>query len=421
MIKPLLVGTTDIAGGAARAMYRLHQGLRQNGVDSQILVHKKLSDDPFVRCKPGKVAQVEGQIIRSSDKLPLYLYKNRVQTNWSINWRPGGIAAQIEEIQPDIVNLHWIGDGFVPIHAFQKVHYPLVWTLHDMWPFTGGCHYDQGCGRYQDACGLCPQLNSGSTADLSHWVWKYKQRSWEKLDLTIVALSRWMAECARKSSLFCDKRIEIIPNGLDTDCFKPRDKQFARDLFSLPQDKLLILFGAVGSTSDKRKGFQHLQPALQWLAQNGWAEKVELVIFGASRPTHEPNLGLKTNYTGNLSDEMAIALLYAACDVYVAPSTQDNLPNTIMEALACGVPCVAFAIGGMNDMITHQHNGFLAKPFESDNFAQGIAWSLGDEQRRLWLAQQARLKVEQEYTFAIQAQRYSQLYTDLIDCLAVRQ
>lgn len=414
MIKPLLIGTNDILGGAARAMYRLHQGLRRNGVDSQILVNKKDSDDPYIICKQGRLAKVEAQLIRPSDKLPLYLYKDRIQTSWSLNLRPRNVARQINEIQPDVVNLHWIGDGFIPIHNFSRINRPIVWTLHDMWAFTGGCHYDDECGRYRKACGMCPQLNSKRKADLSYWAWKYKKHAWKNVDFTIVALSHWLARCARQSSLFHNKRIEIIPNGLDVDCFKPRNKQFARDLFSLPQEKFLILFGSVNSTSDQRKGFQHLQPALQWLATNGWAEKAELVIFGASQPVNAPNLGLKANYTGILQDDKAISLLYSASDVYVAPSIQDNLPNTVMEALACGVPSIAFSIGGMCDMIEHTQNGILVQPFDSEDLARGIAWILSDDSRRTFLSQRARMKIEEEFTLNIQAQRYMSLYQDVL-------
>ena len=223
-----------------------------------------------------------------------------------------------------------------------------------------------------------------------------------------------MAECAKQSSLFKDKRIEIIPNGIDTECFKPRDKQFARDLFSLPQDKYLILFGAVNSTSDERKGFQYLQSALQRLGASGWADKAELVIFGASEPTHAPDLGLKANYLGNFHDDEAISLLYAACDIFVAPSTQDNLPNTVMEALACGLPSIAFSIGGMRDLIEHEQTGMLVQPFNDEDLAKGIAWILSDDNRRMFLSQRARKKAEQEFMLDIQAKRYIDLYQDII-------
>jgi glycosyltransferase involved in cell wall biosynthesis len=206
----------------------------------------------------------------------------------------------------------------------------------------------------------------------------------------------------------------VIPNGLDPERYKPLERRFARELLKLPQDKQLILFGAMGSTSDRRKGFHLLQPALECLSQSGWQAQTELVVFGASKPNSQPDFGLKAHYLGTLSDDISIALVYAAADVFVAPSVQDNLPNTVMEAIACGTPCVAFNIGGLPDMIEHQQNGYLARPYEKDDLANGIAWVLQDEQRWQSLSRRAREKVEQEFTLEIQARRYLKLYHEVL-------
>jgi glycosyltransferase involved in cell wall biosynthesis len=233
--------------------------------------------------------------------------------------------------------------------------------------------------------------------------------------LTIVTPSRWLADCARKSSLFHDLRIEVIPNGLDSQRYKPVEQKLARDLLNLPQDKQLILFGAMKATSDRRKGFHLLLPALQKLSQIQGQDRIELVVFGASEPREPPDFGFKVNYLGRLNDDISLALVYAAADVFVVPSLEDNLPNTVMESLACGTPCVAFKIGGMPDMIEHGQNGYLAQPYEIEDLAKGIAWVLEDRERYGKLCDRDRQKVEQEFTLELQAHRYLSLYQELIE------
>jgi glycosyltransferase involved in cell wall biosynthesis len=206
----------------------------------------------------------------------------------------------------------------------------------------------------------------------------------------------------------------VIPNGLDLQKYKPIERSLARKLLDLPQDKQLILFGAMKSTSDRRKGFHLLLPALQKLSQSEWQKRLELVVFGASEPLEPPDFGFKANYIGKLGDDISLSLLYAAADVFVAPSVQDNLPNTVMEALACGTPCVAFKIGGMPDMIEHEQNGYLAQPYEVEDLARGIAWVLEDRERYEKLCDRAREKAEEEFTLELQAQRYLSLYKELI-------
>ncbi|MBA3921988.1 MAG: glycosyltransferase, partial [Nostocaceae cyanobacterium] len=289
---------------------------------------------------------------------------------------------------------------------------PIVWTMHDMWVFTGGCHYSQACDRYTSSCGICPQINSSKNNDLSRSLLKRKA-AWSRLKLTLVSPSHWLAKCAHSSSLFKDFRVDVIPNGLDIKKYKPINRHLARDLLNLPQDKQLVLFGAVKATSDRRKGFHLLQPALQSLCQSGWSEKIELIVFGLSQPI-QTDLGFKTRYLGRLNDDISLALVYAAADLFIAPSLEDNLPNTIMEALACGTPCIAFNIGGIPDLIEHQRNGYLAEPYNIEDLAQGISWVLENTDRHQKLSQRAREKVEQEFTLEIQAKRYAALFDEIV-------
>jgi glycosyltransferase involved in cell wall biosynthesis len=417
-MKTLILNTYDIAGGAARAAYRLHTGLQRAGIDSQLMVQMKQSNDLSVlgRKSSSGVGQILTGLRTTLDHLPLKFAANQKNiTTFSPQFIPDTLKKRVTEHNPDIINLHWINSGFCQIESLAKFRKPLVWTLHDMWAFTGGCHYSQGCDRYTQSCGACPELNSKSHLDLSRWIWSRKHRSWRHLNLTVVALSEWMAACARASSLFKDTRIEIIPNGIDTNVYRPLNRSFAREVLKLPQDKKLILFGALSATSDKRKGFHLLQPALQSLSQSGWQDQCELVILGANRPTNPPDLGFPVHYLGTLADDISLVLAYSAADVFTLPSEQDNLPNTVMEAIACGTPCVGFKVGGLPDMIDHQVNGYLATPFQIDELAGGIAWVLEDESRSLNLAQSARKKVEQEFALDIQAGRYISLFSTILN------
>lgn len=417
-MKVLLLSTYDIRGGAGKAAYRLHNGLKNIGADSQMLVQVKFSNDT-------DVIATETEIIKKINKFKLYLDASpklffrypdkRKRTMFSLEWIPNFLKSRVISINPDIINLHWICEGFLNIETITKLRKPIVWTLHDMWAFTGGCHYSHQCDRYKQGCENCPQMPPKYDIDLSRWVWGRKAKAWNNLNGTIVTPSRWLAKCAASSSLLKNWRIEVIPNGLNTKVFKPYDKIFIRNKLNLPQDKHLILFGAEKSTSDVRKGFELLKSALLDLSKTDWQNKCELVVFGAAKSYDSPNLGFKTHYLGQLNDETTIAQVYAAADVFVAPSLQDNLPNTVMESLACGTPCVAFDIGGMPDMIEHQKNGYLAKPFELEDLNIGITWVLQNEERFQKLSSYSRQKVEQEFTQTIQAKNYFNLYNDILD------
>ena len=413
-MKILFLSTNDTHGGAARAAYRLHKRLCDVGTNSQMLVQNKTSDDETVISSKTKLGRGWGVIRPTLDILPLQLYQQRQRVPYSLQCLPSYINSKIQALEPDIINLHWINGGYFPIEAIAKFNRPIVWTLHDMWAFTGGCHYSQSCDRYIYSCGKCPILQSNRDYDLSRWLWQRKAKAWQNIDLTIVTPSKWLAKCAGTSSLFQNLRIEVIPNGLDIKRYKPIDRKLARNWLGLPQDRQIILFGALSATSDLRKGFHLLLPALQQFQHYHTREQIELVVFGSSQPSTPLDFGFKARYLGKLNDDISLALLYAAADVFVAASVQDNLPNTVVEALACGTPCAAFAIGGMPDMIDHKQNGYLATAYEPEDLARGIAWILENKERWQNLSKRAVTKVKQEFTVARQAEKYYQLYEEIL-------
>lgn len=410
-MKIYIVNSSDILGGAAKAAYRLHQGLQLLGANSQMLVQTKSGDDFTILGNKTKLGKGLAKIKPTLDIISLNFYRHREKTAFSTQWIPSNIHTRINQLNPDVVNLHWICGGFIPIESLAKVKAPLVWTLHDMWAFTGGCHYAGYCEGYLKNCGNCPQLQSYQSWDLSRWIWQRKAQAWNSLNLTVVTPSRWLADCAKKSSLFQNYRVEVIPNGLDTNIYKPIDKQFARIILDLPQDKKLILFGAMSATSDKRKGFQFLIPTLEKLALEKEKNNFELVVFGASKPAEDPNFPFKTNYLGRLNDDISLALVYSAVDIFIAPSLEDNLPNTVMESLACGTPCVTFDIGGMGDMIEHKENGYLANSFDTNDLAHGISFILNHQDYEI-LSRKARKTVEEKFTLQLQAQKYLEVYQE---------
>lgn len=412
-MKIILVNTNDIQGGAAIAVYRLLKGLQQSGVEAEMLVQSKKSDDYSVIGPQTKWQKLFGKFRPTLDSISIRFYRQRKKIIFSPALIPDNICKKIQDIDPDIVHLHWIAEGFIKIESLAKMKKPIVWTLHDSWAFTGGCHIPFDCKKYIKSCNYCPTLSSNKKNDLSYKIWKRKKKSWKNLNLTIVTPSSWLGECAKRSSLFYKTRVEVIPNGLDLNRFKPIDKNIARDILCFPKDKKLILFGALSALSDKRKGFLLLKEALKKLSSKE-NKDIELVIFGSSKPKDEENLGFKTHYLGQLNDEISLVLVYSAADVIIIPSIQDNLPNTIMESLACGTPVVAFDVGGIHDMIDHQRNGHLAKPFDTEDLAYGIEWVLEDNSRWEKLSKNAREKVIKEFDIVKVTKRYMDLYKDVL-------
>lgn len=415
-MKVLVISTSDVNGGAARAAFRLHKGFQETCTDSQMLVQLKQTDNVSVlgTSAASGIGQAIAGLRLTLDQLPLKRFEEHKRIKFSAQWLPDRISSRVRQIDPDVVNLHWINAGFMQVESLAKLNKPIVWTLHDMWAFTGGCHYNQECHHYQKSCGACPQLSSKKSRDLSRWVWSRKAKAWKGLNITVVSPSRWLADCTRSSSIFSNARVQVIPNSVDTETYRPYDKRFAREVLKLPHNKRLLLFGALSATSDERKGFHLLQPALELLKKSSNAKDIELVIFGASQPRIPPKFLFKTHYLGMFKDDISLALTYSASDIFILPSIQENLPNTVMEGLACGLPCVAFNIGGVPDMIKHKENGFLVEPYSCSQLAEGIDWLLADSDRYSTLSVKAIKTVQDNFTASKQASRYLSLFHEVI-------
>jgi glycosyltransferase involved in cell wall biosynthesis len=412
-MKVLQVSNYDIKGGGARATYRLHQGLQSIGVNSQVLVNYKSSNDENVRLMPTQFGEKFKGIRAKLNRLPLKVYPKLGQVIFSPQWVPDSLADEVAKINPDVINLHWVCEGYMQIETLARFDKPVVWTLHDMWAFTGGCHYSENCDRYIDNCGACPQLHSTKDADISRWIWWRKAQAWQNLNLTLVTPSHWLAECAKSSSLFEKYPVKVIANGLDAEVYKPLDRSQVRESLNLPQNKQLVLFGAMQGTEDRWKGFPLLVPALQRLSKSGWEDRIELLVFGCCEPESPIDVGFKTHYLGRLEDA-TLSKVYAAADVMVVPSRYEAFGQTASEALACGTPVVAFNVTGLKDIVDRQQNGYLAEPYDSEDLARGIAWVLEDPDRHQKLCRSARLKVEEKFTLEVQARAYKNLYEEIL-------
>ncbi|HYA12950.1 MAG TPA: glycosyltransferase family 4 protein [Syntrophales bacterium] len=413
-MKVLLLNAWDTSGGAARAAVRLLRGLRADEIQAQMLVKKKNNDDPAILGPRTKLDKAMSYIRPSLENRRVHKLPGWNGLTFSPALFPDRLFHQVSELSPDIIHMHWMGDGFLRVETLPRFNCPLVWTLHDSWVFTGGCHIPLDCTRYRQSCGACPTLGSNLEHDLSRNIWSRKRKSWGALNLTLIAPSHWMADCARSSSLFHNARIVVIPNALDLHVYKPLDKFLAREALGLPKDKKLILFGAKSAIHDKNKGFHLLAGALRILAKSNSNADIELVVFGISETNQELTTGIKTHKLGWFHDDMSLAILYAAADVFVLPSISENLSYTVMEAMACGTPCVAFRQGGVPDLIDHEQNGYLAPPYDTSGLANGIAWILEDKERLGNLSMQARQKVERECAMDKITQRHVSLYKELL-------
>jgi glycosyltransferase involved in cell wall biosynthesis len=412
-LKVLHISTFDCSGGAGRSAYRLHKGLLGIGIDSWMLVRNKSSDDPQVLAPKQLFAKAASRLRANLNNIPLYTYQDLGHNDFSVQWFPERIFQMTESIGPDIILIHWIGTGYLRIETLARFKKPIVWVLQDMWAFTGGCYYSQGCNEYANTCGKCPLLKSRSKHDLSHSVWMRKYKAWNNINLTVVAPTSWLSACATSSSLFAKRRIVRIPHGLDVRTFKPLDKSVARNALNLPKDKFLILFGSIEPFKDRRKGLHFLQSAIERLKYSKLGNQVELIVFGTSQPENPPKFAMKVNYVGKFQDDLSLALMYSAADVMVVPSEQEAFGQTASESLSCATPVVAFDGTGLSDIVAHKKTGYLARHGEADDLAHGIGWILEDRDRYDSLASSARRRAESEFSVELQAEQYSLLLNEI--------
>ena len=413
-MRVLIVNTAERTGGAAIAANRLLHALNHNGVEATMLVRDRKTDAPdVVNIAPSW--RLKAKFLWERGVIWLVNGLNK-QNLFQVDIANAGtdITSMPEFKQADVIHLHWINQGFLSLGNLKRIFdsgKPVVITLHDQWYFTGICHYSGECTMFESRCDKCPMLTRGGIGiDLARRVFERKRTIYEGRNVTFVGCSRWMADLARQGRLTRGLKVTNVPNAIDTDVFTPGDRQAARERYGLPVEKRLILFGAQRIT-DNRKGFKYLAEACEHITRTNpaLASQIGIVVLGGDAQSVKEALPLPVYPIDYLSNEHDIAQLYQAMDLFVTPSLQDNLPNTIVEAMSCGVPCVGFDVGGIPEMIDHQRNGYVATYRSSTEFAEGIRWCLDDE-RHNDLCRQARDKALATYSEPIVAKRYQEVY-----------
>jgi len=425
----LHINASDVSGGAARAAYRIHQSISgyssSHGVCSRMRVIDKKTDDPSViggsaSCQSKLQLGIQPHITR----LARLAFRTNNPTLHSLAWPDTGLGKELNDCwgtcKSNLLHLHWMGDCTLSVEEIGQLRPPLVWTLHDQWAFCGSEHYvnppppgeslsrDQ---RFMDEYIPSSRPHHERGFDLNRITWQRKFRAWQR-PIQIVCPSRWLAECARKSSLMAGWPISEIPNPIDLCTWAPFDKAKARSLLQLPQHCQLVLFGADYGTLDPRKGADLLFEALQILVSkvaDTPLEGLELLVFGQGRPDQVQSLGFPVRFMGKHSDDFSLRLLYSAADVFIIPSRQDNLPNTGLEAHACGTPVVAFSTGGLVDIVDDRVTGALAEAFDPFSLAECIRWVLDEQIRNPRLGFAARKRAERLWN----PDRVGRLYMDV--------
>lgn len=417
-MRVLLINTAERIGGAAIAASRLMEALKNNGIKAKMLVRDKQTD------------QITVVALRKS-------WRRIIQFAWEriVIWAANGftrrnlfavdiantgtdITSLPEFTQADVIHLHWVNQGMLSLNDIDKIiksGKPVVWTMHDMWPFTGICHYSGTCRKYEKQCHNCEMLLKPHKKDLSYKIFNKKKKIYSDNNITFVACSHWLEDMAKNSILINNHEITSIPNAINTNLFRPRSKKFAREKLNLPLDKKLLLFGSMKIT-DKRKGIDYLIEACKIIANNNTelSKDLGVVVLGSNSEQYASLFPFPIYNMNYVSNEKELVDIYNAIDLYVTPSLQDNLPNTIVEAMACGIPCVGFQIGGIPQMIDHLHNGYVAEYKSSEDLANGIVWIFteGDYQT---LSEEALRKAISSYSETTIAHQYIQIYNKVTE------
>lgn len=416
-MRVLIINTSERIGGAAVAAGRLMESLKNNGIKAKMLVRDKQTDQISVVGLKRSWLHVWKFMWER-----IVIWKaNRFKKNdlFAVDIANTGtdITSLPEFQQADVIHLHWINQGMLSLNTIRKIltsGKPVVWTMHDMWPCTGICHYARECRNYEQECHHCPYIyGGGSKKDLSTRIFRKKKEIYSQASITFVGCSRWLAEKAKVSGLLTGQTVISIPNAINTNLFKPHNKQEARRKCRLPQEGKLILFGSVKIT-DKRKGIDYLIEACKLLAEKHpeWKDSLGVVVFGNQSQQLQDLIPFRVYPLPYIKNEHELVDIYNAVDLFAIPSLEENLPNMVMEAMSCGVPCVGFNTGGIPEMIDHLHNGYVAQRKSSEDLANGIHWVL-TEPEYAELSAQACRKAIGNYSESIIAKKYTDVYNKI--------
>lgn len=424
-LKVVHLNTYDGNGGAGRACLRLSDALRDSGIDSEVLAYYKFGKNPKIKSlSANPFAQLKAIFnILAERYLSKFLSKKETKTPFSIQWFGKSLKKNKLLKAADVIHIHWVNHGFLTpnnLADLAELEKPIVWTFHDSNAFTGGCHVRYECENYLRQCGNCPLLKFSGDNDISHRNWKRKQKAYSKVNFDIVAPSHWMANSVKQSSLLAVRKTTVIPNTIEVDVFKPYQKAEAKKIFKIAPEKFVLMSGFMPSKNDKHKGTHYLIAALNELASRPEIpnDQIELLIFGNKDEENTPKFPFKTTFLGTINKDEHLAKCYSAADVFITPSLEDNLPNTVMESLACATPVVAFETGGIPDMVKHLQNGYIAKYKSATDLADGIEWIFLDEDRE-YVQKEARKSILNDFAPTVIALEHLALYERLLTELPV--
>ncbi len=413
MMKVAIVNKSDSTGGAAVVSHRLMQALRDEGIDARMLVIEKLTDDPHV----------------ISYARPLTDKYNFLAERWNIFLRNGFSRKNLFKVdianhgrniashkwigEADVVILNWINQGALSLRAIGKLcslGKPVIWTMHDMWAFTGICHHAFSCDGYKHVCRGCQYLDS-IKVDLSTAIQAQKSKLYTfHPDIQFVAVSNWLAGCCRQSRLLRNARLAVIPNALNVEQFDCHRQQGGS--LGIGHGKIAIAMGAA-RLDDTIKGFDLLIEATRCLRQTdeALADKLHLVLFGDIRDRSLlEQLSLPYTYLGRVSGVEKLVDIYTQCDIVLSTSRFETLPGTLVEGQACGCVPVSFGAGGQSDIVDHLKTGFIAAEIEPEAIAEGIAWAANAGIDRQMLHDEA----ERKFSARVVARQYIDLYENLL-------
>jgi glycosyltransferase involved in cell wall biosynthesis len=395
-------------GGAARGAYSLHNALKDAGIYSRILTNSRpmLDDDSVTYIARSLKEKVLNQFRVQANNVPIWFYRNLETLDFNTGIAGFDFTRTPEFKEADLLHLHWINGGLVNVKHLSRVAKPIVWTLRDMWPMTGGCHHAADCENYKQRCGNCWQLKRRGPHDLSRWVLRRKLK-YVPRNTVVVGMSHWLAERAMESAVFRGFDVRLIHNNVNTDDFFPVEKEAARAVLGLGTKKKIIAAGAQ-SLRSFYKGFDKFLEALKMLR----SDEYFLIFFGRLDEQTIKSTNFEFKNFGFLHDVVSLRLVYSAADVFVAPSMMEAFGKTIAESMACGTPVVCFDATGQRDIVDHQSSGYKARPFEAADLASGIKWILESGHRNL--GDRAREKIVTTFDSRIIAKKYKDLYEELV-------
>ena len=440
-MRVLIVNTSEKAGGAAVAAGRLMEALNNNGVKAKMLVRDKLNERLEMRNEKYDYIHARPSVIECNHISHFSPLTSHLSKQWPFLWERLVIFCRLhfsrkhlfdidianagiditklrEFREADVIHLHWVNQGMLSLSGIRRILQsgkPVVWTMHDIWPATAICHLTLDCHRYRNHCDHCWYLpGGGSSNDLAAKVWQKKKSLLADGAISFVACSRWLAREAKQSALLAGQSITNIPNPINTRLFRPTNQAEARQQLGLPATGRLLLFVSQRVTNPY-KGMDYLAEACQLLAQQypDMVKDTGIIILGGHAEEVAHLLPFKTYPLGYVSDERQIVSVYNAADAFVLPSLSENLPNTIMEAMACGVPCVGFRVGGIPEEIDHQQNGYVAAYRDATDLARGLHWVLFEADREA-LSKAALSKVHRCYSQQSVALKYTEVYNETI-------